>query len=53
MAISPKPGDTIDCLETVLKRISGEKIYNLYISPNVIKVIKPWTTIWAGNAACI
>ena len=34
------------------KRLHNEELYDLYSSPNIIRVIK-WRRIWTGHVACM
>jgi hypothetical protein len=33
------------------RRLHNEKLHNFYASPNVMRVIKPRSMIWAGHIA--
>jgi hypothetical protein len=35
------------------RRLHNEKLRNLYVSPNIIMVIKSWRMKWAGHVACM
>jgi hypothetical protein len=35
------------------RKLSNEEVRNLYPSPNIIRMIKPWMTRWAGHVACM
>jgi len=36
-----------------LKKLHTEKLHDLYSSPDMIRVIKSKTTIWAGHVECM
>jgi hypothetical protein len=31
--------------------VQNEEFYNLYSSPNIIRVVKPWSIRWVGHVA--
>jgi hypothetical protein len=35
------------------RRLHNEELHNLYVSPNIMRVIKSRRMRWAGHVACI
>jgi hypothetical protein len=35
------------------RRLHKEELHNLYMSPNIIRMVKSWRLKWVGNLACM
>jgi hypothetical protein len=45
-------GPKMDEMVGVWRKLCNEELHNLYSLPNIIRVIKPWKMILAGQVAC-
>jgi hypothetical protein len=46
----PKTADAAG-VAGIWRRLHNEELHNLYHSPNIIRIIKPKSTEWAGHVA--
>jgi hypothetical protein len=45
--VGPKVDEVIECW----KKVHNEELHNVYLSPNIIKMIKSWKMKLAGHVA--